>query len=155
MLSKEKGFTLIELLVVVLIIGILAAIALPQYHKAVEKARAVEALMTINSLQKAVDTFNLSGAEPTENDLISSGQLDIELARTGKYFDYGADPTLIAANRLEKEDNVDLYELISNYDGTKWNTVCYYHYAHTSQRGKQLCESLQSYGVTAEETNLA
>ncbi len=58
-MKSNKAFTLIELLVVVLIIGILAAIAVPQYQKAVAKSHATEALAVIKSLRPAIEEYVL------------------------------------------------------------------------------------------------
>ena len=62
-MKNEQAFTLIELLVVVLIIGILAEVALPQYQKAVEKSKATQALTMLKTVGQATQAHHMASGE--------------------------------------------------------------------------------------------
>ena len=69
--GRLGGFTLIELLVVVLIIGILSAVALPMYKRAVANARAAEAITVGRSLVNAIKEAQLANPGPVTWDTLS------------------------------------------------------------------------------------
>lgn len=83
----KQGFTLIELLVVVMIIGVLSAIALPQYSTAIEKSRAAEALTILGATSQALERYYYSHNDSWPDDDTWS-DLDIDVSQTGKYFTY-------------------------------------------------------------------
>ncbi len=89
----KKAFTLIELLVVVLIIGILAAIAVPQYQKAVLKSRLHQGVSLVESIYQAQQSYYLTHGDFAYNfeDLDVSIPIDdscTEIKKQGSKHEY-------------------------------------------------------------------
>jgi type II secretion system protein G len=73
-LSASKGFTLIELLVVIVIVGILSAVAIPQFLNQVRRSRTAEAQAALTAVGRASEVYRLDFSQyPSDYTTIKYG----------------------------------------------------------------------------------
>ena len=159
----NRGFTLVELLVVVLIVGILTAIGLPQYQKAVSKALMAEAVSGIATLERAEQACVLANKRVNNTNCTSMDNLDVKLANSNNWA-YGVnnstsgcyfagisyrvpqvcayDPS--ASGSLSNSDVPWLSSAKYSSSGP-WQRHC--HYANAAQ--KSICDGLQQFGFSS------
>lgn len=140
---KEGGFTLIELLVVVLIIGILASVALPQYQKAVDQSRFTQLVTAATSLKQAEERLFLASGKYTNN----INDLDIKFNAANLQIGLPTpEPTLNNPAILWVKDTrlpgVAVYFGMEFSNNSFWNSrrMCYAY--KTSPRGIKLCQHI-------------
>ena len=157
-MKDKSGFTLIEMLVVVLIIGILAGIALPQYTLAVEKARSAEALMNLATIKREIQFYITAKGLPDKvisyDDFssveLSGGEGWSDNVYSTKFFNYGVaigtDGGEIEIARTRSNGNYEIYctqdEQSFNNDtqtGDGWYCSCL---TQESDFGQKMCKRI-------------
>ena len=162
-----KGFTLIELLVVVLIIGILAAIALPQYQKAVEKSRVAEVLQNAKVIEECFDWYILEHGLPSNGTVdladmdcpmeINLGNLDEEdggYKTENFWYEYVNCSRALGcmADIRRFPNNLYSFEVMVNPSSRrKKSKVCFTQF---TDRGRSVCNGLRNQGWEYEEGEL-
>ena len=148
--NDTKAFTLIELLVVVLIIGILAAVALPQYQKAVDKARMSNLVTMTKAVVDAQEIYYLANGNYTSKweDLSVSFAGQIKWGNT-----LALDNGIQLALRLKSSTGPDCVnvtdsrlpgvQLVAGYPHTNysnWNLYWRCYATKSNTRANQLCK---------------
>ena len=90
---NQRGFTLVELMIVVIIVGILAAVAIPMYQGATERAKASEAVAALGTIRGAMRVYfaehgtYVNAAFVDDAEVAATGVLDVsENDLLGRYF---------------------------------------------------------------------
>lgn len=120
--NKDGGFTLIELLVVIIIVGVLAAIALPSFLNQIGKARGSEAKASIGTINRSQQAYRL------ENNAFSDDITNLDARITGKFYTYqinNATQNDAGTQTRAEQDDLKVYSSYVSQNGDRFDqTIC-------------------------------
>jgi type IV pilus assembly protein PilA len=121
--SKKKGtegFTLIELLVVIIIVGVLAAIALPSFLNQIGKARGSEAKSNIGTINRGLQAYRL------ENNTMTNAISNLDAKISGSFYAYslsGASSNIATVNTTTQRGDLKSYSGAVNQNGDTFQAI--------------------------------
>ncbi len=124
-MKKEKGFTLIELLIVIVIVGILAAVAIPVYTGYTQRARRADAKTALEQLRAAQEVFRAENGAYTNNFGVLNANWGGPAAVVGDYAIGLAAATATtftgqAAPNTARQASDSIVTFFINQDNRKW-----------------------------------
>ena len=158
----KKGFTMVELMVVVVIMGVLASIALPNYKRSLDRARLAEATSVVGANERGIDMYRLQNKAATAQFLRTGGvRLDVDLTGSlncnesgcsSQFFTYEASCNAGACS-IQADPTENFQSSLPSLNSTRgagigaeWVKTC-----SGTAKTKELCGHLQENGFTAKK----